>query len=219
MLPYVTDDNKYQSTTCLRKTQFERGYGSTQTLQTAICCYDVQVIQYTFSNFSTFQLPLYSGPVKEMHNTRIETGWNTNFTNHLLASTGVESHGMSHSCTNCGKAYLWKTNLIRHMKLEYHLTYEVPYSLSGSNKRFSQTKLYQTVQQQLPMITPEESIGLGYFCPNCGKGYCWKRNLKRHLSLECGKQPTQKCPYCPYVSKHKCDVKRHMNQRHRNIIL
>ncbi|KAJ4427354.1 hypothetical protein ANN_24974 [Periplaneta americana] len=31
-------------TTCRRKTQFERGYGSTQTVQTAICCYDVQVI-------------------------------------------------------------------------------------------------------------------------------------------------------------------------------
>ncbi|KAJ4439141.1 hypothetical protein ANN_15098 [Periplaneta americana] len=29
-------------TTCLSKTPFERGYGSTQTLQTAICCYDVQ---------------------------------------------------------------------------------------------------------------------------------------------------------------------------------
>ncbi|KAJ4441890.1 hypothetical protein ANN_11750 [Periplaneta americana] len=37
-------------TTCRRKTQFERGYGSTQTVQTAICCYDVQVIPYTFSS-------------------------------------------------------------------------------------------------------------------------------------------------------------------------
>ncbi|KAJ4435813.1 hypothetical protein ANN_18432 [Periplaneta americana] len=31
-------------TTCPRKTQFERGYGSTQTLQTDICCYNVQAI-------------------------------------------------------------------------------------------------------------------------------------------------------------------------------
>ncbi|KAJ4452210.1 hypothetical protein ANN_03728 [Periplaneta americana] len=37
-------------TTCRRKTQFERGYSSTQTVQTAICCYDVQVIPYTFSS-------------------------------------------------------------------------------------------------------------------------------------------------------------------------
>ncbi|KAJ4446806.1 hypothetical protein ANN_13504 [Periplaneta americana] len=37
-------------TTCRRKTQFERGYGSTQTVQTAICCYAVQVIPYTFSS-------------------------------------------------------------------------------------------------------------------------------------------------------------------------
>ncbi|KAJ4427435.1 hypothetical protein ANN_25057 [Periplaneta americana] len=50
MLPYATDDNKYLRTTCPRKTQFERGYGSTQTLQTAIYCYDVQVIPYTFSS-------------------------------------------------------------------------------------------------------------------------------------------------------------------------
>ncbi|KAJ4443488.1 hypothetical protein ANN_05160 [Periplaneta americana] len=37
-------------TTCRRKTQFERGYGSTQTVQTAICRYDVPVIPYTFSS-------------------------------------------------------------------------------------------------------------------------------------------------------------------------
>ncbi|KAJ4445956.1 hypothetical protein ANN_12642 [Periplaneta americana] len=37
-------------TTFRRKTQFERGYGSTQTVQTAVCCYDVQVIPYTFSS-------------------------------------------------------------------------------------------------------------------------------------------------------------------------
>ncbi|KAJ4427635.1 hypothetical protein ANN_25283 [Periplaneta americana] len=50
MLPYATDDKKYPAYDFPLKTQFDRGYGSTQTVQTAICCYDVQVIPYTFSS-------------------------------------------------------------------------------------------------------------------------------------------------------------------------
>ena len=56
-----------------------------------------------------------------------------------------------------------------------------------------------------------------YCCPSCGKKYSWKRNLQRHLSLECGKEPRQKCPYCPYVTNHKSSVQKHIRRKHENM--
>jgi hypothetical protein len=107
---------------------------------------------FIFTEMSTYQpSSSYSGSIQEVLDTSTETGWNTSLTNLLVASPSSESHGLTHSCTNCGKAYLWRTNLIRHMK------------------------------------------------------------------LECGKVPQQQCPYCPYISNHKSNVKKHIHRLHKNM--
>lgn len=54
-------------------------------------------------------------------------------------------------------------------------------------------------------------------CPNCGKMYTWKKNLIRHLKLECDKKPQQKCPYCWFITKHKSVVKTHIYRKHKNM--
>lgn len=56
-----------------------------------------------------------------------------------------------------------------------------------------------------------------HYCPNCGKVYSWRKNLQRHLSLECGKQPHQCCPYCSYVTNHKSSVQKHIRRVHKNM--
>lgn len=54
-----------------------------------------------------------------------------------------------------------------------------------------------------------------YPCHKCGKTYRWKGNLSQHLRNECGKAPKFKCPYCPYRSKHRSDLKnKHMKCKH-----
>jgi hypothetical protein len=129
---------------------------------TVLKCYCLcQLARYLHSRFiliaSLFvfiftEMPsCYSGSIKEVLDTSTETVWNTSFTNLLLSSASSESQGLTHSCTNCGKAYLWRTNLIRHMK------------------------------------------------------------------LECGKVPQQQCPYCPYISNHKSNVKKHIHRLHKNM--
>lgn len=54
-------------------------------------------------------------------------------------------------------------------------------------------------------------------CPNCGKMYIWKKNLMRHLKLECDKKPQQKCPYCRFITKHKSVVKTHIYRKHKSM--
>jgi hypothetical protein len=47
--------------------------------------------------------------------------------------------------------------------------------------------------------------------------YTWKKNLVRHLKLECDKKPQQKCPYCWFITKHKSVVKTHIYRKHKNM--
>ncbi|OXU23499.1 hypothetical protein TSAR_003218, partial [Trichomalopsis sarcophagae] len=47
-------------------------------------------------------------------------------------------------------------------------------------------------------------------CDRCGKVYRWYRNLTTHLRLECGKEPSVVCPYCPRRTKHRNSMRSHI---------
>lgn len=53
-----------------------------------------------------------------------------------------------------------------------------------------------------------------FSCPRCNKVYNWKSNLQRHVRLECGKAPQFHCSYCPYKTKQKGHLTRHIAKRH-----
>ena len=53
-----------------------------------------------------------------------------------------------------------------------------------------------------------------YPCDKCGKVYRWYRNLTTHLRLECGKEPTHACPYCPRIVKHRTSLRTHVRRVH-----
>ncbi|XP_034938645.1 protein jim lovell isoform X2 [Chelonus insularis] len=55
-----------------------------------------------------------------------------------------------------------------------------------------------------------------YYCPKCGKGYRWLRNMKNHLKVECGKDPSECCPYCPHKTKYKRSLQKHILRMHNN---
>ncbi|KAJ9600576.1 hypothetical protein L9F63_026288 [Diploptera punctata] len=63
------------------------------------------------------------------------------------------------------------------------------------------------------------SVGPGAFpCTRCGKVYNWRGNLLRHMRLECGKAPQFQCSYCPYMTKHKNHLQRHVTTRHKDVL-
>ncbi|XP_031346967.1 longitudinals lacking protein, isoforms A/B/D/L isoform X2 [Photinus pyralis] len=54
----------------------------------------------------------------------------------------------------------------------------------------------------------------GYSCPKCGKLYNARKNLVRHLKIECGKEPQFICPYCDYKNHRRNEIKNHLRNKH-----
>ncbi|XP_059050757.1 longitudinals lacking protein, isoforms F/I/K/T-like isoform X3 [Achroia grisella] len=54
----------------------------------------------------------------------------------------------------------------------------------------------------------------GYKCPNCQRCYNARKNLVRHVTLECGREPQYKCPYCAYSKHRRNELKKHIDKKH-----
>ncbi|EFN84264.1 Longitudinals lacking protein, isoform G [Harpegnathos saltator] len=55
------------------------------------------------------------------------------------------------------------------------------------------------------------SRGQGRFtCDNCDRRYHQMKNLRRHMTNECGKQPMHQCAFCPYRATYKSYLQVHM---------
>ncbi|KAM3957741.1 uncharacterized protein ACR2FA_008254 isoform 2-T2 [Aphomia sociella] len=54
----------------------------------------------------------------------------------------------------------------------------------------------------------------GYKCPNCQRCYNARKNLVRHVTLECGREPQYKCPHCSYSKHRRNELKKHIEKKH-----
>lgn len=52
-------------------------------------------------------------------------------------------------------------------------------------------------------------------CPNCDKVYGSPHTLRRHMRLECGKEPQFHCPYCPRKTKQRYNLMLHIARAHK----
>lgn len=76
--------------------------------------------------------------------------------------------------------------------------------------------------QELPLLeemAEDQPVRKMYQCNKCDKAYYHSQSLVRHRTLECGKEPRISCPHCPYRSKQKADMKKHINRKHSVICL
>ncbi|XP_066991949.2 longitudinals lacking protein, isoforms H/M/V isoform X4 [Anabrus simplex] len=60
--------------------------------------------------------------------------------------------------------------------------------------------------------------GRPYLCLVCGHSYKMEQSLIYHQRHECGQEPTVQCEYCPYRSKRKYNLTRHMTHLHKNLM-
>nr|XP_023019693.1 longitudinals lacking protein isoform X4 [Leptinotarsa decemlineata] len=55
---------------------------------------------------------------------------------------------------------------------------------------------------------------VSFICPKCSKIYNARRNLVRHLNLECGKDPKYTCTYCDYKNHRRNEITKHIRKKH-----
>lgn len=78
----------------------------------------------------------------------------------------------------------------------------------------SQLDENQEEEQVQTVMIPKEAQGDKYVCPKCDKVYNARRNLVRHINLECGKEPKYNCMYCDYKNYRRNEINKHIRKKH-----
>lgn len=76
------------------------------------------------------------------------------------------------------------------------------------------SETYLFISAYLPLL---EFFG-DFMCNKCGRSYKRLESLKTHQAQQCGKPKEFFCDYCPYKSKLKSNLKRHLYSRHSKIL-
>ncbi|CAG5097805.1 Similar to ZNF623: Zinc finger protein 623 (Homo sapiens) [Cotesia congregata] len=113
--------------------------------------------------------------------------------------------GRPYTCNMCGKSYMWKVSLGRHLREECGKTPQHTCALCG--REFKQ-RMPRIEVQKMKTIRPSH-LWRPFPCNTCGKSYTRKDTLRRHLRYECGKNPQYICYVCKKGFKQKSNFHRH----------
>ncbi|KAG8259222.1 longitudinals lacking protein, isoforms N/O/W/X/Y-like [Homalodisca vitripennis] len=132
-----------------------------------------------------------------------------------------------HTCTMCGKRYKWEKTLIRHQKYECQQQpqFQCPYCEHRSHWKSNIQKhiVVKHLKHLTSLLNLVEDTAVTkengpHVCQSCGKVYQQKRTLQRHLRYECGVPPQFQCVMCPYRSKHRSHLTRHLVTVHNQLL-
>nr|XP_012225957.1 PREDICTED: zinc finger protein 514-like [Linepithema humile] len=123
----------------------------------------------------------------------------------------------NHVCSRCNRVYVFFTSLWRHQK--YECGVEPKFTCPICKCRFAQKRYAYGLKDGFQNYSPDATAAHPLLvCPQCGRTYKMKRNLKTHMRFECGGQRNFKCHVCPASYTQNISLRRHLMQRH-NIYL
>ncbi|KAG5312490.1 ZG57 protein, partial [Acromyrmex insinuator] len=121
-----------------------------------------------------------------------------------------------HVCIRCNRVYAFFTSLWRHQK--YECGVEPKFVCPICKGRFAQKsnldRLVYGFQKPQDVISTPLTPLMPLTCPQCGRTYKMKRNLKTHMKFECGGQRNFLCHLCPSKYTQNISLRRHLLQRH-----
>ncbi|XP_033207791.1 GDNF-inducible zinc finger protein 1-like [Belonocnema kinseyi] len=93
------------------------------------------------------------------------------------------------------------------------------YQLKECNVNMSMNKQlhvynFGQIPNQVIIQEPKNQSAKKYKCDKCVRSYTYQRNLYRHKKYECNVRPQFRCNFCDKKSRHKRDLRRHINQVH-----
>ncbi|XP_069489844.1 zinc finger protein 614-like isoform X6 [Ambystoma mexicanum] len=119
---------------------------------------------------SPFHHNLSSMQHNQMLYTCTECGKSYSLKGELVKHMQSHSRVRRYACSDCGKSFFWKANLTTHQSTH---TGDKPYACSFCHKTFSRKG---NLQGHIRIHTGERP----YKCTECGKRFTWKCNLKKH---------------------------------------
>ncbi|XP_044152313.1 oocyte zinc finger protein XlCOF8.4-like [Bufo gargarizans] len=127
----------------------------------------------------------------------------SNSEEHSVDTSADHIGGNLYPCSECGKYFKKKANLIRHQRIH---TGEKPFPCSECGKCFTQKCDY--IQHQR-IHTGEKPFS----CADCGKSFTKKSNLVEHQRIHTGEKPFS-CFECEKCFARKSELFRHERSHH-----
>ena len=113
-------------------------------------------------------------------------------------------------CIKCYKGFSNRGSLHRHMKFCKNAEKQFKCSECDFSTNY---KSSLQVHFQSKHLRPKDAKG-EHVCPKCKRQYYHKHQMISHLRNECGVEPQQVCPFCPFRTKLKGNLKKHIARRH-----